>query len=740
MSVTHVEMSPEAIAEKKPYLALGLTEDEYHRFAELIGHQPNDTEIGLASGMWSEHCAYKYSKPILRQFWTKNDRVLMGPGEGAGVIDIGEGKAVVFKAESHNHPSAVEPYEGAATGVGGIIRDIFSIGAKPVAMLDSLAFGDLNLPHTQHLVDRIVAGIGGYGNAIGIPTVGGETNFDHTYARNPLVNAMCVGIMDKDQIQKGKAAGVGNALIYVGAKTGRDGINGASFASGDFSDEEAADRSAVQVGDPFMEKLLMDACLEITQDHQQALVGIQDMGAAGLVSSSVEMAGKANSGMEMDLDLIPQREANMTPFEIMLSESQERMLLCVRAGFEQEVLDVFAAYDLDAAVVGHVIEGHQYRLYHHGKLVCDVPVSSLTDDAPIYEQVGKMPARLAEPAPDFDPIVTDPVATWKAMMGTPTIADKSSLYRRYDAQVQTNTVVLPGSDAAVIRIRGTHRALAMTTDSKGRYLYLDPKVGAAMSVAEAARNLAASGAEPLGITDCLNFGDPTKPEAFYELSEAAKGIIAATKAFNAPVISGNVSLYNETNGKAIYPTPMIGMVGLIEDLSTITTANFKHADDLLYLVGETHGDFNGSELQKLQTGEVAGRLFDFDLDAEKANQQFVLTAIRQHLVTAAHDLSDGGLLVALAEMGFTNQLGAQVKVDLPTSWGFSETQGRFLVTVAPEDQAAFEALNGPAELIGRVQAAPQFDVTTVSHQFSVPLEELQTAFEEALPCYLNQKA
>ncbi len=414
--VAHVEMSPMAIAEKKSYLDLGLTEPEYERFAELIGHQPNDTEIGLASGMWSEHCAYKYSKPILRQFWTKNERVLMGPGEGAGVIDIGEGKAVVFKAESHNHPSAVEPYEGAATGVGGIIRDIFSIGAKPVAMLDSLAFGDLNQPHTQHLVDRIVAGIGGYGNAIGIPTVGGETNFDGSYTRNPLVNAMCVGIMDKDQIQKGKAAGVGNALIYVGAKTGRDGINGASFASSEFSDDEAADRSAVQVGDPFMEKLLMDACLEITQQHQQALVGIQDMGAAGLVSSSVEMAGKANSGMALDLDLIPQREANMTPFEIMLSESQERMLLCVRAGFEQEVLDVFAAYDLDAAVVGHVIEGHQYKLYHHGKLVCDVPVSSLTDDAPVYEQEAKQPERLANPAPDFDPIVTDPVATWKAMM------------------------------------------------------------------------------------------------------------------------------------------------------------------------------------------------------------------------------------------------------------------------------------------------------------------------------------
>lgn len=738
--MVHVEMSPEAIATQKPYLDLGLTEAEYDRFAELIGHQPNDTEIGLASGMWSEHCAYKYSKPVLRQFWTKNERVLMGPGEGAGVIDIGEGKAVVFKAESHNHPSAVEPYEGAATGVGGIIRDIFSIGAKPVAMLDSLAFGDIEQPHTQHLVDRIVAGIGGYGNAIGIPTVGGETNFDGSYTRNPLVNAMCVGIMDKDQIQKGKAAGVGNALIYVGAKTGRDGINGASFASGDFYDEEAADRSAVQVGDPFMEKLLMDACLEITGHHQEALVGIQDMGAAGLVSSSVEMAGKANSGMVLDLDLIPQRETEMTPFEIMLSESQERMLLCVRAGFEQEVLAVFADYDLDAAIVGHVIADHQYQLYHHGKLVCDVPVSSLTDDAPIYHQQGKMPKRLAQPAADFDPIITDPVQIWTDMMAMPTIADKSSLYKRYDAQVQTNTVVLPGSDAAVIRIRGTHRALAMTTDSKGRYLYLDPQVGAAMSVAEAARNLVASGAEPLGITDCLNFGDPTKPEAFYELAEAAKGIIAATKAFNAPVISGNVSLYNETNGEAIYPTPMIGMVGLIEDLSTITTAAFKQADDLIYLVGETHGDFNGSELQKLQTGEVTGKLFDFDLEAEKQHQHFVLKAIREHLITAAHDLSDGGLLVALAEMGFDAQLGAQINVTLPTAWGFSETQGRFLLTVSPENQAAFEALHGPAQLIGRVQAAPEFEVTTVNQHFSASLQQLQTAFEEALPCHMNQKA
>lgn len=733
-----VELSPKDIAVKKPYLDWGLTEYEYDRFRTKLGRLPNYTEIGLASGMWSEHCAYKYSKPVLKQFWTKNERVLMGPGEGAGVIDIGSGKAVVFKAESHNHPSAVEPYEGAATGVGGIIRDIFSIGAEPIALLDSLAFGELDEAHTQHLLDQIVAGIGGYGNSIGIPTIGGETNFDPTYARNPLVNAMCIGVMDKEAIQRGRAAGVGNAIIYVGAKTGRDGINGASFASAEFSDEEQADRAAVQVGDPFMEKLLTDACLEVTREHRDALVGMQDMGAAGLISSSVEMADKSDSGMSINLDLIPQRESGMIPFEIMLSESQERMLLCVAAGHEQEIIDVFKKYDLDAVVCGHVTAGHRYQLTHRQQLVCDVPVSLLTSDAPIYHQKGERPARLDNPAADFKPVIADLNKTWLALINQPTIASKKSIYRRYDAQVKTNTVVTPGSDAGIVRVRGTQSALGATTDSNGRYLYLDPERGGALVVAEAARNLVASGTEPIGITDCLNYGDPTKPEIFYELEESAHGITAACKALNTPVISGNVSLYNETNGVAIYPTPMIGMVGLTEDLNTITTLNFKQAGDLIYLLGTTQADFNGTEIQKLLAGTISGQLFDFDLDHEVAIQKLALSAIRSRLVSAAHDLSVGGFAAALSEMALAGKMGATIKWDVPVSYAFAETAGRFLMTVPAAKQVEFEALLGDnATLIGRVTDDAQVTVNMNDGSADFALADLEKAYEEGIPCRMK---
>lgn len=732
------ELSPEQIQTTKPYRQWDMSDAEYDRFTALIGHLPTFTEVGLASGMWSEHCAYKYSKPVLRQFWTKNENVLMGPGEGAGVIRIGDGLAVVFKAESHNHPSAVEPYEGAATGVGGIIRDIFSIGAKPIAILDSLRFGELTDPRTRQLLDQIVAGIAGYGNAIGIPTVGGETAFDNAYARNPLVNAMCVGIMREDQLQKGRAGGIGNAILYVGAKTGRDGINGASFASGTFSDTEDADRAAVQVGDPFMEKLLTDACLEVTNEHQDALVGMQDMGAAGLVSSSVEMAAKADSGMALNLDLVPQREPDMTPFEIMLSESQERMLLCIAKGHEQEIIDIFAGYGLDAVVIGRVTLGHAYQLTHHGATVCDIPVSALTTDAPVYHQQSTMPVRLIAPADDFQPVIIDMNAAWIELMNQPTMASKASLYQRFDAQVQTNTVVLPGSDAAVLRIKGTKRALALTTDSNGRYVYLDPYQGGAMTVAEAARNLVASGATPLGITDCLNYGDPTKPEVFFELEESAKGMTAATKVFNTPVISGNVSLYNETNGTPIYPTPMVGMVGLIEDCSTITTQEFKQADDLVYVVGQTRPDFNGSEIQKMITGSIGGRLAPIDLHVEKAHHDLVLAAIRTHLVTAAHDLSEGGLLAALAEMGLPKHIGAELQVDIPTSWLFAETPGRFLITVRPEHQAAFDDIMGDStRLLGRTVAAPQFTIQAPNRTFTTTIAALEKSWEDGIPCRMK---
>lgn len=733
-----IELSPEAIKAEKPYLDWGLTEAEYDRFAEKLGRLPNYTEIGLASGMWSEHCAYKYSKPVLKTFWTKNDRVLMGPGEGAGVLDIGNGKAVVFKAESHNHPSAVEPYEGAATGVGGIIRDIFSIGAEPVALLDSLAFGELDDAHTQHLLDQVVAGIGGYGNSIGIPTIGGETNFDPTYARNPLVNAMCIGVMDKAQIQRGRAAGVGNAIIYVGAKTGRDGINGASFASAEFSDAEQADRAAVQVGDPFMEKLLTDACLEVTREHRDALVGMQDMGAAGLISSSVEMADKANSGMTINLDLIPQRESGMIPFEIMLSESQERMLLCVAAGHEQEIIAVFKRYDLDAVVCGSVTAGHRYQLTHKGQCVCDVPVSLLTSDAPVYHQQGVRPSRLDQPAADFTPDVTDLKGTWLTLLGQPTVASKKSLYRRYDAQVKTNTMVTPGTDAGVIRVRGTKTALAATTDSNGRYLYLDPEQGGAMVTAEAGRNLVASGAEPIGITDCLNYGDPTKPEIFYELAESAKGITAACKALNTPVISGNVSLYNETNGTAIYPTPMIGMVGLITDTAHVTTQGLKKAGDLVYLIGQTAADFNGTEIQKQQTGTIGGRLGAFDLDHEVAMQQLTLRAIRAGLVNAAHDIAVGGLAAAMSEMVLASNLGADLHLALPAAYAFAETQSRFLVTVPVAKQAEFEALaQTQATLLGQVTMAQRLTIAFTDDHLTLTAAQMRAAYEEGIPCRMK---
>ena len=732
------EPTPETIKTQHSYRELGVTDSEYDLFTERLGRLPNYTEVGLQSGMWSEHCSYKYSKPILKTFWTKNDRVIMGPGEGAGVVRIGSGKAVVFKAESHNHPSAVEPYEGAATGVGGIIRDIFSIGAKPVACLDSLAFGDDFTAHNKHLIDQVVAGIGGYGNSIGIPTVGGEVQFDAAYQQNPLVNAMCVGIMNEADIQRGKAAGVGNAIIYVGAKTGRDGINGASFASSEFSQEESADRSAVQVGDPFMEKLLTDACLEVTHRFHDDLVGMQDMGAAGLVSSSAEMASKAGAGMTMDLDLIPQREPNMTPFEIMLSESQERMLLCVRAGQEAEILNLFADYGLDAVICGHVDDGHQYRLLHHGEVVCDIPVSLLTDDVPTYTTQPEKPQRLVYPEPDFVPEVTDVLTTLQDLLALPNIASKHCLYSRYDAQVQTNTVVLPGGDAAVIRVRDTDKALALTTDSNGRLLHLDPEVGGAITVAEAARNLVATGAEPLAITDCLNYGDPSKPEVYYELAESARGITAACKQFNTPVISGNVSLYNETDHVGINPTPMIGMVGLIDDLSAITTSDFKQAGDLVYLVGATGDDYNGSSLQFLQTGGYAGRITGFCLETESKTQAAVLKAIRQHLVTAAHDLADGGLAAALVEMGAAKGYGITGTTALTAAQFFSETQGRFVLTVKPENQAAFEAALGatPYAQIGTT-IAETVDLQFADQRLRTQMQTLTKVYEEALACQLK---
>lgn len=736
-----MEPTPQEIKEKRIYAEWGLTDEEYRMISEdILGRLPNYTETGLFSVMWSEHCSYKNSKPVLRKFPITGPQVLQGPGEGAGIVDIGDGQAVVFKAESHNHPSAVEPYEGAATGVGGIIRDIFSMGARPIAMLNSLRFGELDNDRTKYLFEEIVAGIGGYGNCIGIPTVGGEIQFDPCYEKNPLVNAMCVGLIDHKDIQKGQAKGVGNSIMYVGAKTGRDGIHGATFSSEEFTEGEEQQRSAVQVGDPFMEKLLMEACLELILDYSDLLVGIQDMGAAGLVSSSSEMASKAGSGLKLYLDDVPQRETNMTPYEMMLSESQERMLICVHKGREQEVVDLFEKYELDAVTIGEVTDDGLYRLYHRGQEVANLPVDALAEDAPTYYKPYEEPARIKEFAEmaNFVPEVTDATQTLIDLLQQPTIASKKVVYETYDSQVRTNTVVRPGSDAAVLRVRGTNKALAMTTDCNSRYLFLNPEIGGQIAVSEAARNIVASGGRPLAITDCLNYGSPDKPEVFWELWTSADGIAEACRVLDTPVISGNVSMYNETDGQAVYPTPMIGMVGLIEDLAHITTQDFKAPGDLIYVVGETKADFNGSELQKMQIGKIEGKLMDFDLATEKKNQAFVLDAIQKGLIASAHDCAEGGLAVAVTESAFGKELGVNVTFDLPKEELFSETQSRFVLSVKPENQVAFEALAGDfATKVGEVTASGELNIQAKDAVIKTKTQTAKQLWEGAIACLLK---
>ena len=736
-------LTPEQIKEQKPYLDWSLSEREYDYISEkLLGRLPNFTETGLFSAMWSEHCSYKKSKPVLRLFPNQNDRVLQGPGEGAGVVDIDDGQAVVFKAESHNHPSTVEPYQGAATGVGGILRDIFSMGARPIASLDSLHFGELDDPKMQMKVAGTVKGIGDYGNCMGIPTVAGETTFDPCYSGNLLVNAMSVGLMDQKDIQKGKAAGIGNAVMYVGAKTGRDGIHGATFASADFSDENATQRSAVQVGDPFMEKLLLEACLELIQNHPDWLVGIQDMGAAGIVSSSAEMASEGDAGMDLDLDLVPQREPNMSAYEIMLSESQERMLLCVNKGHEDDVKKIFDFYGLEAVTIGRITEGHQYVLHHDGQVVCDIPVSSLTDDVLEETSEEQKPARIlqAEQEANWQPEVTDAGATLEQLLQQSTIADKSIFFEQYDSMVRTSTVVGPGSDAGVLRVRGTKKGLAMTTDGNGRFVYLNPEVGGKMALAEAAANIVATGALPLAITDCLNYGDPNDPEIFWELHQSVSGMAEACRVFDTPVISGNVSLYNENNGQAIHPTPMVGMVGLIKDLKNLVKMAAQAAGDQVYLLGQTGDDYAGSELQKMLTGDIAGTVADFDLNHVHVMMKTLLSLMEDGKVASAHDLAEGGLGVALAETLFKTDLGMNLKLDLTKNQLFSETAGRFVVTVKKEDAAAFEAaLGDDATLIGEVTNSHWLQVRLADGNLNKNVADLEQLWKEAIPCQLKSR-
>ncbi|MCT8136630.1 phosphoribosylformylglycinamidine synthase subunit PurL [Anaerobacillus sp. CMMVII] len=733
------EPTAEMIKEKGLYRDMGLSDDEFQLVEEILGRLPNWTETGLFSVMWSEHCSYKNSKVLLKKFPVTGERVLQGPGEGAGIIDINDDQAVVFKIESHNHPSAIEPYQGAATGVGGIIRDVFSMGARPIALLNSLRFGELQSPKVKYLFEEVVAGIAGYGNCIGIPTVGGEVQFDPCYEGNPLVNAMCVGLIDHKDIQKGQAKGVGNSVMYVGASTGRDGIHGATFASEELDEDSDAKRPAVQVGDPFMEKLLLEACLELIKSD--ALVGIQDMGAAGLTSSSAEMASKAGSGIELNLDEVPQRELGMTPYEMMLSESQERMLIVVKQGREEEIKELFDKWGLLSKVVGKVTDDKKLRLIFKGKVAAEVPVDALAEDAPVYHKPSSEPAyfRRFQQQELKIPVVADPKETLLQLLAQPTIASKEWVYSQYDYMVRTNTVVCPGSDAAVLRIRDTNKALAMTTDCNSRYLYLDPEMGGKIAVAEAARNLVCSGAQPLGVTDCLNYGNPEKPEIFWQLEKSTDGLSEACRELETPVIGGNVSLYNERSGVAVYPTPVIGMVGLIEDLEYITTQSFKQAGHLIYLIGETKPEFGGSELQKMVDGEISGKSPSIDLEIEKRYQQQLLQAIRAGVVASAHDVAEGGFAVAVAECIMDGNVGAKVTITGETITAlFAESQSRFVISVPREKRAEFESIV-EATCIGEVTEACELVIENESGEsvVHVAATELQKAWRGAIPCLLK---
>lgn len=739
------EPTAEQIDEFKIYREFGVSDEEYERICEFMGRKPNYTEIGVFSVMWSEHCSYKTSKPILKKFPTTGPKVLMGPGEGAGIVDIGDNQAVAFKIESHNHPSALEPYQGAATGVGGIIRDIFSMGARPIALLNSLRFGELDNERVKYLFENVVSGIAGYGNCIGIPTVAGEVMFDNSYKGNPLVNAMCVGLIDHKDIQKGVAEGVGNPVFYVGPATGRDGIHGATFSSVELSEESETKRSAVQVGDPFMEKLVMEACLELIQAG--IVLGIQDMGAAGLTCSSSEMASKAGNGMELYLDQVPQRETGMTAYEMMLSESQERMLFVIEPEHEAQAKAIFAKWGLDCVKVGKVTDDGRLKLFHHGELVGDMPVSALVDQCPVYNKPSKVPAYYEEQG-KVDTTryeeVTDLNLALKQMMDSPNLASKEWVYHQYDYMVRTSTYVAPGSDAAVIGIRGTRKALAMTTDCNGRYVHLDPEVGAKIAVSEAARNIVCSGAEPLAITDNLNFGNPDKPEVFWQLEKAADGISEACQKLETPVIGGNVSLYNENEKGAIYPTPVIGMVGLVRDVDHITTADFKQAGDVVMLLGDTYAELGGSEFQSVIHGCTEGRPPACDLDIERKLQQSLLQAIRNGWIASAHDVSEGGLAVCLAESCFGKELGVEVdfSTDLRPDFAlFSESQSRVVIsakTAHVEQLKAWFAEQGvPCQELGRVNGTNVNIKVNGKHAVNVTVSELKKIWKDAIPCRMN---
>lgn len=699
------------MADREAWKEMGLTEQEYNEIKKALGREPNYVELGMFGVMWSEHCSYKNSKPVLKRFPTDGERVLQGPGENAGIVDIGDNLAVVMKIESHNHPSAIEPYQGAATGVGGIIRDIFTMGARPVALLNSLRFGELDSPRVKYLFGGVVSGIAGYGNCVGIPTIGGEVYFARSYAGNPLVNAMCVGIVQHDRIVKGKACGVGNSVMLVGSTTGRDGIHGASFASEELSEDSEEKRPAVQVGDPFMEKLLLEACLELLQTG--AVVGIQDLGAAGLTSSSCETAARAGTGIELDVALVPRREEGMTPYEVMLSESQERMLVIVERGREKEVQEIFRKWDLNAVNIGRVTGDGMLRVLENGVKVAEVPALLLAEGAPVVKRPSQEPAYLKE-ANKLDPaelpVPSDFNDVLKELLASPNICSREWVYSQYDHMVRTDTIVLPGSDAAVLRIKGTGKAIALTADCNGRYCYLDPFEGGKAAVAEAARNLVCSGAKPLAVTDCLNFGNPEKPGIYWQFEKCIDGMSEACRALNTPVISGNVSFYNETKGSAVYPTPVVGMVGLIENIDRVTTQGFKNTGDLIVLIGQNGDDIGGSEYLKVRFGLEKGIPPRVDLEMEKKVQETCLECISLGIINSAHDTSEGGLAVALAESCISGKKGARVELEgeglRDDVLLFGETQSRVIVSLAKENLHMLEKIAGdrqaPVKVIGWV--------------------------------------
>ena len=729
------EPSPQQIADQKIYRQMGLIPSEYNRIVELLGRQPNYTETGIFAVMWSEHCSYKNSKPLLKLFPTEGSQVLQGPGEGAGVVDIGDGWAVVFKVESHNHPTAVEPFQGAATGVGGILRDIFSMGARPIALMNSLRFGTLDKAHNRYLLSHAVSGIAAYGNCIGVPTVGGEVFLETCYDENPLVNVFCLGIVKHDQIQHGKASGLGNPVLYLGNATGRDGIHGATFASEELSEGSGSKRPAVQVGDPFAGKRLLEACLEIYQTG--AVVSVQDMGAAGLTCSSTEMGFKGQTGIDLNLDKVPKRTESMTAYEIMLSESQERMLFVIEKGRESEVQQICDKWELPNAIVGEVTNNQHLSLFQNGQQVAELPLDACCELTPVYQREAHPPEKEISPkslTPEKEP--ENYLAVLKQLLVHPNISDKSWVHQQYDSMVGTRTAQGPGDDAAVIILEECQKALAISMDGNSRYVVLDPYLGGLITVVEAARNVVCSGARPLALTDGLNYGSPEKPEIFWQMQESVRGMAEACEFLSLPVTGGNVSLYNESCGEAIYPTPIIGMVGLIENLNHITLSNFQSPGDQIWLLGETFSELGGSCYQELCSGGTFGNAPKLELDREKRLQEAVLVAIERGLVSSAHDLSLGGLAVALVKAS-TESFTASVSFESALradEFLFSESQSRILLSIPNQFSAPVQSIMAerkiPSLLLGKV----------VSDQLSISFNDellIQDQIQSLKACWRN---